>query len=197
MWIVKNLRPEEIYNDPRNYYTKEEVKRYARSNSMKKIQQRLTLKLIELLGIEEGSKVLDLGCGVGFGMEVLKAYGCEIYGIDLAEEMVKKAKEKGLRVVCGDMRELEKYFKKNTFDYVISVSALQWISKDKRSVERVSKGIHYVLKTEGKFGIQFYPFSEKELRSVQSVFSKKFVCEAIIENPSLRKRSIYLIGKKV
>jgi ubiquinone/menaquinone biosynthesis C-methylase UbiE len=40
--------------------------------------------------------------------------------------IIEKTKAKDLNVVLGDFRELEKHFKEKSFDYVVSISALQW-----------------------------------------------------------------------
>lgn len=47
--------------------------------------------------------VLDIGCGRGEFLELLRAQGVsEAYGIEINEEMIKHCREKGLRVVKQD-----------------------------------------------------------------------------------------------
>ncbi len=143
------------------------------------------------------AKVLDLGCGVGFSTEQLKELGFAVIGLDINEYMLKKAEEKGLKVIKGDMRKLNEYFNKESFDYVISISALQWI-KDMNEIKQVAKGIYYVLKENGKAGIQFYPKSEEELYKIFWKFRRiGLKGEIIIDNPySSKKRTIYMIFEK-
>jgi protein-L-isoaspartate O-methyltransferase len=50
---------------------------------MKKVQEELTLKVVELLEIKPPAKVLDLGCGVGFSTNLLREVGFEVVGIDI------------------------------------------------------------------------------------------------------------------
>ncbi len=59
-------------------------------------------------------KVLDLACGSGIFLELLKENGIEASGVDRDEEIVKKAVKKGLKVQKGDLfdylqRVKEKY----------------------------------------------------------------------------------------
>lgn len=196
-WHVKILRPEEIYQSPLKYYGKEMVEKYSTSSSIRKIQKMHTLKIIELLGICPPKLILDLGCGTGFSMEALIEMGFDVIGIDINPYMVEKAREKNLKVCLGDFRELKNYFEKGSFDAIISISALQWI-KNKKDMKKIAEGIHYVLKDEGVVGIQFYPFSYKELKMWENSFKKCFLVDTIIENPEIpRKRNIFLVMKKL
>ncbi|MEM1804840.1 MAG: methyltransferase domain-containing protein, partial [Nanopusillaceae archaeon] len=94
-------------------------------------------------------------------------------------------------------RELKKYFEKSSFDAIISISAFQWI-KERKDMEKIAEGINYILKDGGIVGVQFYPFSYKELKMWEKSFRKYFLVDTIIENPEIpRKRNIYLIMKKL
>jgi len=195
-WKVKIERPEEVFGVPEKFYTKEEVEKYAKSSSMKRTQRKLTLRIIELLQAKPPAKVIDLGCGVGYSTELLEELGFNVIGIDILDEMLKHALQKGLNVKKADMRCLNKHFHKEEFDYIISVSALQWISIRER--EKVAKGCYYILKPRGKIGIQFYPKSEEEMLKTGRIFKKSgFKVEFIIDNPNNpRKRTIYIIAEK-
>jgi SAM-dependent methyltransferase len=52
-----------------------------------------------------GARVLDLGCGRGEFLELLKERGAQGTGIDIDQEMAGEVARKGLAVVCGDARE--------------------------------------------------------------------------------------------
>jgi cyclopropane fatty-acyl-phospholipid synthase-like methyltransferase len=196
-WHVKVARPEELYVKPEKFYTREEIERYANCNAMRKAQQRLVARLIELMEIKAPLKVLDLGCGAGYSTEYLQNLGFEVTGLDILEEMVEIAKKRNLNAIAGDMRELQKYFGKQTFDAIVSVSALQWISKSPKDMKAFCFATHYVLKQNGKIGIQFYPQSESELMKVADIMSKRFSVEVIVDNPNNpRKRVPYLVGVK-
>jgi len=72
---------------------------------MRRIQEELTSKVVELLEIKPPAKVLDLGCRVGFSTNLLKEMSFEVIGIDINPLRLEKAKTKGLNVVFGGILE--------------------------------------------------------------------------------------------
>jgi len=197
-WAVKNERPEEYLTGPHEYYTDLEIESYARSGGMKRAQQQLAYRILDLLGLEKGKKLLDLGCGSGYTMDVYASEGYNVAGLDIVPGMVSKAKSKGLNVTEGDMTKLKDIFQENEFDGVVSASALQWI-KDNDRLKEVIKGIYHVLKENGRTVIQFYPKSYNEVVQISRMFKKQgFEGEAVIDNEDdPRKRTVYLVFKKV
>lgn len=196
-WVVKSDRPEESLGDPKLYYTDEEVERYARSGGMRRAQEKVAFRILELLGLNSKSTLLDMGCGVGYTAEVYRAEGYEVVGLDVMPNMVSKAKEKGLEVHLGDMREVGKIFSGRKFDGVVSASALQWI-KDKASLKSVAQGVYGVLKDRAPLVIQLYPRSEQELVETARVFTRNgFRGKIITDSPdNARKRTVYLVMKR-
>lgn len=196
-WVVKKDRPEEYLQSPIDYYTDEEVERYSRSGGMRRAQEKIAYRVLELLGLEKGSSLLDFGSGPGYTAEIYRLEGYKVACLDLVPKMVEKAKEKGFKAYLGDMREVRKAFPKRKFDGGVSVSALQWI-KDKGEIEKVAEGIYSVLKKKGKIVIQFYPKSEEELNEVAHIFCREgFKGEIITDWPKVPKnRVVYLVLKK-
>ncbi len=194
MWKVKIDRPEEIYDSPILYYTLEEVEKYSKSKSMKRKQEKLTARLIELMDISEG-KVLDMGCGPGFSSLFLEEMGFSVIGIDIVSDMIKKAVENGIEAKEIDMKEIGENFDENSFDYIISISAFQWL--DLEGVNKVVKGAKKILKKGGRLGIQFYPKSEQDMIDIGRLFSRNgFEGNFIVDNEnSPRKRTIFLVLK--
>ncbi len=77
-----------------DYYRFEDL--YRREEEVRALQQ-------EYLPFFQGRKnVLDLGCGKGEFLELLRESGIEGYGVDLNQEMVRRCQEKGLRAFQGD-----------------------------------------------------------------------------------------------
>lgn len=55
-------------------------------------------------------KLLDLGCGVGDTLSLLKGLGWDVYGIEIDQKAVEIAKKRGLtKVRLGSYQDLEKY----------------------------------------------------------------------------------------
>jgi SAM-dependent methyltransferase len=70
----------------------------------------------------KGRKAMDFGCGTGRSTRFLKKLGFNVIGVDVAEEMIKKAKELDPEghyhlIKEGDFGQ----FKSNLFDLVLSV----------------------------------------------------------------------------
>jgi 2-polyprenyl-3-methyl-5-hydroxy-6-metoxy-1,4-benzoquinol methylase len=60
------------------------------------IKDRAREYLGDVLALEGGGTVLDVGCGRGEWLEVLKEAGVDAYGVDLEEEFVKRCLDRGL-----------------------------------------------------------------------------------------------------
>ena len=195
-WKTSNEAPEEIYDSPEKYYTKDEVEKYARSGGIKKTQEKIAYRIIEFLTDEK--KILDLGCGPGFTTGIYKKEGYDVTGIDIIDDMLEKAKQKGLKVKNVDIKELDKAFKKQEFDAVVSASALQWL-KGNNEIKAAAREINNVLKQEGKIVIQLYVKSEEELESIAKIFKKTgFAGGIIVDNPeNSMKRLCYIVMKKI
>lgn len=199
-WEIRLQRPEEIYSNPLRYFNPEEVVKYARSSGMRNAQRDIANRILDLLSIDPGSsnkEILDIGCGVGYTMEIYQSRGYRVSGLDLSQDMLEYAKREGFDVVCGDMRDLGALFKPEQFVGVLSASALQWL-KEKSDIIKTAKGINYVLESGGRSVIQFYPRSEEELRLVGKIFKREgFEIEIITDNPdNPRKRINYLVLQK-
>jgi phosphatidylethanolamine/phosphatidyl-N-methylethanolamine N-methyltransferase len=58
---------------------------------------------IELLGLKPGHRVLEVGVGTGLSLPIYPAH-CEVTGIDLSSQMLKKGKAKVARYNLGHVR---------------------------------------------------------------------------------------------
>jgi 18S rRNA (guanine1575-N7)-methyltransferase len=195
-WHIRTERPEEIHLEPNLYYTDEEIGAYASSGGMKRTQEKIAVRILELLDLSK-AKILDLGCGVGYTTEIYQNAGYDVVGLDVLPKMLEHAKAKGLRTVQGDMRELPKLFEEGEFDAVVSASALQWLTA-REDLKRAASAINHVLKSRGKIVIQFYPKSEEEMENTARIFKRQgFEGEIVIDNPdNPKKRTIYLVMRK-
>ena len=138
-------------------------KAYTDINS-KEYQKRIEELKPYLLGfMKRKGKVLDLACGVGGFSFLLEDHGFEVIGVDIDEEMIKKAteyaKEKSSKVkfIMGDARNLP--FEDETFDYVLFLgnTTVHFLPKD---LSEVFKEVKRVLKKDGLFLINFVDMRE-------------------------------------
>jgi ubiquinone/menaquinone biosynthesis C-methylase UbiE len=101
---------------------------------VKKYEEELILDLLRPL---PGEIILDAGCGTGvFTLDIL-SFGADVIGLDISLPMLmraaQKAKEYPFQMVLADMSNLP--FQKNSFDKVVSVTAIEFF-KDAKNVVR-------------------------------------------------------------
>ena len=198
-WSIKNTRPEEKYKSSEEYHTREVAENYAKSNPIKKTQEKMTKRAIELGNFKKNSLILDLGAGTGHSTKTLQEHGFKTKAIDSSKEMIKQAKKRGIKITKADMRKLP--FKKQEFDGAISISALQWLLQGenaKRNIKQAAKELYRVLKNRARAVIQFYPKTEKQAIQTAKIFSKQgFKTELVTDYPNEpKKRKIYLVLEK-
>ena len=201
---VKRKRPEENYNDVRDYYNKENISRYATSKNIMKIQEKITIRALELLDLRKNDAlILDAGCGPGFTAMYLDAIGFKVVSLDIISDFLNYYNIKQLNPIVADM--CLPPFKSGIFDAVISISALQWIYKDihdkvnRNKFINLTKSFERILKPESKIVIQFYPKNEIIMKDIGKIFKEHSTLKGtfVIDNPNnAKKRKIYLYLKK-
>ena len=97
----------------------------------------------------KGREAIDFGCGTGRSTRFLQKLGFDTIGIDIAEEMIKKARETDPE---GDYRLVEdgdlSQFKDNTYDLVLSAFTFDNILTMEKKV-KIFREIGSLLKSEG------------------------------------------------
>ncbi len=96
------------------------------------------IETARLIPTKPGLKLLDLGCGTGLELdEIFKINpSVQVTGIDLAEEMIRKLKQKHadrgnqLNLVIADYFEYD--FGENAFDAVLSVQTLHHFTHEEK-----------------------------------------------------------------
>lgn len=112
--------------------------------------------------VESGSKVLDLGCGEGNLLKMLvEKKNCQGTGVDINQNNVIEAIQKGLSVVQGDIDKGLSEFVENEYDYVILNQTLQSTEKPDFVVEemlRVGKKVVVSFPNFGYWRVRCYLF---------------------------------------
>jgi len=100
--------------------------------------------LFRILGGGPG-ELLDVGCGTGAYTAMTSLHGWTATGIDVSEDMLRLARQRGVEVVRGDAAALP--FDDGSFDAVISM----WTHTDVDDFPTVAKEIARVLRRTGRF----------------------------------------------
>lgn len=97
-----------------------------------------------------GRKAIDFGCGAGRSTRFLQKLGFSAVGVDIAEDMIKKAREIDPK---GDYRLIEEgdfsQFKANAYDLALSVFTFDNIPTMEKKVKNF-KEIRSLLKSKGR-----------------------------------------------
>lgn len=105
--------------------------------------------IFDNLELEEGSKLVDIGCGRGFYLKALKKFWpkLKITGVDLNEKYLEETERNlvGLRVKLIKANAEKLPFADNSFDRIIVSEVLEHVSDDRKALAE----IHRVLKPAG------------------------------------------------
>jgi len=118
--------------------------------------QDATQVLLEMCCLKATSRVLDVGCGSGStACLIAKDYGSQVYGIDISEVMIAKAKERAQRQGLTEKLEFrvadvfDLPFEDDWFDVVIVESVLTPLPGDKK---QAMKEMVRVVRPGGRVG---------------------------------------------
>lgn len=124
----------------------------------------------ELLTVEKGGRIMDLGCGGGALEAVLLSKGYTVTGVDASEDMLKVARKvnPSVEFIQKDASKLDF---ENEFDGVFSNAVFHWID-DQNSL---LKGIYRALKTGGQLVCEFggKGCAETVHRELERLFEKR------------------------
>lgn len=201
---IKRKRPEDLFENVSDYFDTETLTSYAESKSIMRTQKKITIRALELLELKnDRSLILDAGCGSGFAATYLNELGYKTIALDIISEFLKYYDIEYLNPILADM--CYPPFKPDSFDSIISISALQWVIRDvKNESERLIltnlfESFYQILKPESKMIVQFYPKSTVIMDYIVEIVNTKtnFKGNFIIDNPNNpKKRKIFLLLKK-
>lgn len=204
-FYVKRERPEEVYKHVKDYFTKEIISQYASSKSIMKIQEKITLRALEILNLKKKKGlILDAGCGPGFTAMYLKELGYQTVALDIISEFLTYYHIHNLNPILADMCFLP--FHSDSFDSIISISAVQWVYRDrddkimKKNLIHLAQSFYRVLKFKSSAIIQLYPKSKAIMEDIGKIFTTNtdFIGNFVIDNPhNPKKRKIFLVLKKI
>jgi SAM-dependent methyltransferase len=108
-------------------------------------RRRLLKALLSSSRIHRNSPVIDVGCGVGSNLTLLKSMGFEVIGIDSEIYSLSFAKNLlGVFLINGDLLRLP--IKSNSIDLIVATDILEHLDEDTIGI----KEIHRALAREGR-----------------------------------------------
>lgn len=114
-----------------------------------RIRRRLEARrLLKVFGdLPADAKILDVGCGDGFHLGLIKEFGLptwQVEGIDTSERAVTQARKNGLNVHCGTVESVA--FEPASFNAVILIMTVEHVNDPAGLLNR----IHELLKPGGR-----------------------------------------------
>lgn len=161
--VYLNPRPsvsefEKIY--PSNYHAFDFSKK--KYGFVFKVRSRLEAmrSLKRCRGLRDNARILDVGCGDGFHLGLLREYGKKTWileGIDLDKRAVQAATESGLTVHLGSVETMN--LAEETYDLVFMIQTIEHVEKPAevlRAIHRLlRKGGHLVIVTDNTDSVDF------------------------------------------
>jgi cyclopropane-fatty-acyl-phospholipid synthase len=141
-------------------------------------QQAKLALVCKKLGLKQGERVLDVGCGWGsFAIHAASHHGVEVLGVTLAEQQVKLGRERVAAAGLSDRVELRladyRELGERSFDAISSIGMVEHVGEER--IDLYMRTLHGLLKPGGRIlnhGIaKLMDFDTKD----EGAFSERFV----------------------
>jgi len=128
-------------------------------------QPNVVALMTDLLQIEPGDRVLEVGTGSGYQAAILAEVGAEVYSIEIIEELARSAKERLRKLGYGrvHLRTGDGYLgwpEAAPFDGIIVTAAASHVPPP--LVQQLKPGGRMVIPVGGRFTLQYLMLVEKD-----------------------------------
>jgi ubiquinone/menaquinone biosynthesis C-methylase UbiE len=134
-----------------SYFDAQYLKEYEPLFALER-DRREVARLMEVLALPSGSRVLDVPCGQGRHAHLLAEAGFDVDGLDYSRDLLALARKRGtgstLRYTRGDMRKLPAPWNRR-FDAVINLFTSFGFFMDPRDDAKVIREMARVLRPDG------------------------------------------------
>ncbi|MFT4312282.1 MAG: class I SAM-dependent methyltransferase [Candidatus Woesearchaeota archaeon] len=102
-------------------------------------QQKLqeSVSFLEQISLPKNATVLDVGCGTGISTRFYSQLGYSCTGIDPSKKLLEQNADPHIQLLCGHAEELA--FENESFDLIISFSAIQNFSDVKKGLQEMNR----------------------------------------------------------
>ncbi|MFN4227470.1 MAG: class I SAM-dependent methyltransferase [Candidatus Ratteibacteria bacterium] len=159
---------EKIYNE--KYFERWYLPTYQQR---KKYLEKMFLR-IEPYIVKKG-KVLDIGCGVGILLELMKEKGFDVFGQDISQFAIEFCKKKGFKVYSS-INEIDK---ESSFDLITMIDVIAHIKEPLYYLQKCKK----LLKTNGILIIKT-PLHSNFIFLITKIFSFTGKSKGILHIPA-------------
>ncbi|MGE8204252.1 methyltransferase domain-containing protein [Heyndrickxia sp. NPDC080065] len=123
-------------------------------------------------------KIVDLGCGDGYGSSLLNKTGYQVVGLDISEKMIdiaKKQENEDLIFLQGNIMELP--FKNEEFTGVLAINSLEWTENPLAALNEIFR----VVQKDGYgcFGI-LGPTAKPRINSFPRLEGENIICNTMM-----------------
>ncbi len=187
--VSKNEKKEikKIYG--KNYFSSWNIHNEAEEVITRNMKYETFKRLLKILGVRKGNKILDVGCATGYLLDVARKFGLETYGIELSKWAANIAKRKH-KIYCGAVQGYIKKNKKNKlrFNYITLTDVLEHIEDP----FQLLKELNYLLDEKGKLLI-----TTPNIDSLSRKIFRKFWFQYKKEHLwYFSKKGIYILAKR-
>lgn len=124
-------------------------------------------------------KVIDIGCGDGYGSHMLKRNGFDVVGVDISEEMIKHANERkiddSITFNQADVQNLP--FSDEMFDAALVVNVVEWTEHPLDVLQELKR----VIKPGGMICIGILgPTAGPRAHSYRRLYGEKVICNMVM-----------------
>lgn len=162
--------------DAKNYYNQissgyEELHREEQERKLAIIKRELSSR------IKKNHMLLDVGCGTG----ITSDFDCRVFGADPALKLLRKSLEKSKPdfSICAEAERLP--FKDNSFDAVVSVTALQNFRDTGKGLDEIKR----VGKERCVYALSFLKSSAKKESMINAIKGRFSIKKEIEEDKDM------------
>ncbi len=89
--------------------------------------------------VDTGLRILDVGCNNGFIGSMLLRKKNDVYGIDIAEHKIRRAKKRGVKAIVIDVENESFPFRSNYFDIVLLTDVIEHVFDTDLLLQKIYK----------------------------------------------------------
>jgi ubiquinone/menaquinone biosynthesis C-methylase UbiE len=139
-----------------------------------------TQRILEMLNMRNGDRVLEVGCNTGWLVRELRRYSDNVIGIDVNFAGLKIGNTQNL--ICMDATNMA--FPNSSFDKIVCLHTIEHIPRVDMALDEMSR----ILKPEGSI-VLVYPF--EIIRGMFAVGGALAMCSSIAKARELHLHKLY------